>query len=255
MAENENQEHCLAITNAGTRCSRLAKDGGFCFQHDETDETIGDGTPSPSGYVNVLSEQFESASVQLSGASQDVTSNLKDIVNEAGSIAEALRSGNFNDTIESFRKTVGTTAPGVGKGALIGGVLTSPFGPVGVATGLTVGGWYGVYRSLDDERAVAASIAEDVPDEADIVSSQNSTIADIDPIQMAIRSAVETEEENGSEWLRSTPTRERDMDAVADALNQIPAYGAQNEATRYFIRHEESGEILLLLFGVPKEES
>lgn len=253
MEGSGDEEQCQAITNAGTRCSRLAKDGRFCFQHDETDETVDDEELSSAGYVSIISDQFESASVQLSGASQDVAENIKDIVDEAGSVAEAIQTGDLEGTLQNFSRTVGKTAPTAGKGALIGAVLSSPFGPIGVATGATVGGWYGVYRSLDDDRAVAASIAKDIPDDADIVSSQNSAIADVEPIQMAIRSAVETDEEEGSEWLRSTLIRERDMNAVADAIDQIPAYEAEDEATQYFIRDEETGEVLLLIFGVPKE--
>jgi len=41
MTETDDQDQCRAITNEGHRCTRLAKDGRFCFQHDESDETIG----------------------------------------------------------------------------------------------------------------------------------------------------------------------------------------------------------------------
>lgn len=48
MADNEassapgDQGRCIAVTSDGTRCSRPAKDGDFCFQHDESYPTIDD---------------------------------------------------------------------------------------------------------------------------------------------------------------------------------------------------------------------
>jgi len=252
MANEDTQ--CQALTNAGTRCSRLAKDDRFCFQHDETNETINNAPSTSEGYINIVSEQLDSATVELSGASQDVSQNLRDIVDEAGDLGAALRSWKLGDALEEFKGMVGKTGPTAGTGALIGGVLASPFGPVGIATGVSVGSWYGVYRSTEDDRAVAATISEDLPDGAPIVSSEDAAIADVDPIQMAIQSAVETDEEKGVEWLRSTLTRERDMDSVADALDQIPAYESRGEVTRYFIRDEQTGEALLLIFGVPQED-
>lgn len=252
MAEN-GDEKCHALTNAGTRCSRLAKDGRFCFQHDETDKTINSAPSTSEGYINVVSEQLNSASAELSGASQDVAQNVRDIVNETGDVGAALRSWEFGDALGGFKRAVGKTGPTAGTGALVGGVLGSPFGPAGIAAGVSVGSWYGVYRSIDDDRAVAASVAEDVPDDAPIVSSENTAIAGVDPIQMAIQSAVETEEEGSVEWLRSTLTRERDMDSVADSLDQVKAYERTDEATKYFIRDEQSGDVLLLIFGVPQD--
>jgi hypothetical protein len=131
--------------------------------------------------------------VHLSGASKDVSQNLTDIVDEAGSVANAIGSADLNEALQSFRKTVGKTAPTAGTGAAVGAVGGSLFGPVGVATGATLGGWVGVYWSLEDDRAIAASKVEEIPDEADIVSSEHNAIADLEPIQMAIKSAKETE--------------------------------------------------------------
>lgn len=42
MAEADTQakEQCKALTEGGERCSRPARDDGFCYQHDEDDPTI-----------------------------------------------------------------------------------------------------------------------------------------------------------------------------------------------------------------------
>ncbi len=43
MAEaetNESTERCQALTEEGKRCSRPATEDGFCFQHDESDQTV-----------------------------------------------------------------------------------------------------------------------------------------------------------------------------------------------------------------------
>ncbi|WP_290814037.1 gas vesicle protein GvpJ [Halovivax sp.] len=42
IAEVSDVERCLALTGSGDRCSREAGDDGFCFQHDQSDETVSD---------------------------------------------------------------------------------------------------------------------------------------------------------------------------------------------------------------------
>ncbi|MFP9191718.1 gas vesicle protein GvpO, halophile-type [Natronosalvus vescus] len=44
MAEAQSQatDQCKALTASGERCSRPAKEDGFCHQHDSSDETIGE---------------------------------------------------------------------------------------------------------------------------------------------------------------------------------------------------------------------
>lgn len=46
MAEADAGDHeqCRALTSDGERCSRPAQDDGFCYQHDESDETVDDGS-------------------------------------------------------------------------------------------------------------------------------------------------------------------------------------------------------------------
>lgn len=42
MAEADTQtgDQCRALTDSGDRCSRPARDDGFCYQHDESDQTV-----------------------------------------------------------------------------------------------------------------------------------------------------------------------------------------------------------------------
>ncbi|WP_226479412.1 gas vesicle protein GvpO, halophile-type [Natrinema amylolyticum] len=41
-ADTQSQEQCKALTADGERCSRPARDDGFCYQHDESDPTVSD---------------------------------------------------------------------------------------------------------------------------------------------------------------------------------------------------------------------
>ncbi|SDR09673.1 gas vesicle protein GvpO, halophile-type [Natronobacterium texcoconense] len=41
-AETQSKEQCKALTEDGERCSRPAGDDGFCYQHDESDQTVSD---------------------------------------------------------------------------------------------------------------------------------------------------------------------------------------------------------------------
>lgn len=252
MAEVDDKERCIALTNAGNRCSRISKNGRFCFQHDESDETI-KSTSSSDGFIAVVQDQLTVQPEQLSGMQRDIAQNITQILDQTNGLADSLASLDFSSSIDAFRNTVGSTGPGAGKGALIGGVVGSPFGPIGIAAGSSVGGWYGVYKSLEDERALAASIVDEVPDSATIVSSDHSAIKDVDPVQLAIKSAVEGDEGDRSEWLRSTLTRERDMDSVAEALENLSDHQTSEGKGRYYIRDQDTDEVLLLIFGVPDE--
>ena len=41
-AEVQSRTQCKALTEDGERCSRRARDDGFCYQHDESDPTVSD---------------------------------------------------------------------------------------------------------------------------------------------------------------------------------------------------------------------
>jgi len=60
MADFEDEERCIAITGSGNRCSRVAKDGRFCFQHNESFETVEIQTAESAGIVNWLASELES---------------------------------------------------------------------------------------------------------------------------------------------------------------------------------------------------
>lgn len=255
MSDLLEEEQCIAITQAGDRCSRVATGDRFCFQHDESFPTI-DGTDSnPEGFSVIVSDQLSTAPEKLSGVQQDLAQNLNDIISRAGGIGKALRSADFGDAADSFRSTATATGPTAGTGALIGGAMGSPFGPIGIAAGATAGGWYGVYHSTKDGRAVAATIVDDeeIPDNATVNSSDHPAIADLEPVQLAMASAIETDT-GRSEWLRSTLTRERDMGAVAEAFEKIEAYASTEEGRSYFINHEEREVVLKVIFGEPQDD-
>lgn len=42
MSSSQELQQCIAITEEGNRCSRPARDGEFCYQHDESDDTVQD---------------------------------------------------------------------------------------------------------------------------------------------------------------------------------------------------------------------
>lgn len=255
MTEIPEEERCIAITHSGSRCSRMAKGNRFCFQHDDSFETIDGVNSGEDGLLVSISEHLPNTPEELSGVQRDIAQNLNDIAAHAGGIGNALKSLEFADAIDGFRSTVSSTGPSAGTGALIGGVVGSPLGPVGIAAGATAGGWYGVYHSTKDGRAVAATVVDedDVPSDATIHSSEHPAIVDSKPIRLAMESAMETEG-GKSEWLRSTLTRERDMDAVANALEQLDSYDSGEQGRGYFVKDEERGEVLEVFFGEPQED-
>lgn len=247
----DEEEQCIALTQSGERCSRIAKHEGFCFQHDESSPTVGSIEPTSEGFLSIVADDIETRPEQFTGVRRDIAENVNNIVSNANSLAEAASSFDLAESLEAFKKTVTQTGPTTGTGALIGGVVGSPFGPIGIATGSTIGGWYGVYRSMQDERALAATVDESPPEGAPITPSDHEAIADIDPIQLTLQSALENEG-NQTEWLRSTLTRERDMDSVAEALDQIPQYESEDGNAGYYIREVTTGKVLVLVFGIPQ---
>ena len=74
MAEAETQEtanQCKALTEDGERCSRPAQDDEFCFQHDESDQTVSDSQAAEQDQqTEQEDEQAEQADQQESGASE-----------------------------------------------------------------------------------------------------------------------------------------------------------------------------------------
>lgn len=253
MTDVSDEERCIALTNSGDRCSRIAKNGRFCFQHDQSSETVGGADSNPNGFLSIVSGELQIRPEQLSGVRRDVAQNIEQIIAQTGDLTDSITKLDFPSSLNQFKNTVGSTGPTAGKGALIGGVVGSPFGPVGVAAGATAGGWYGVYKSVRDDRALAASVVDEPPADAEVSPSNHRAIEDVDPIQLTIRSALETDD-GRTEWLRNTLTRERDMDEVATALEDLPEYDSDAEESGYYIRDHETSETLVLVFGVPEDD-
>ena len=257
MADSSEEENCVALTQSGNRCSRLAKQGRFCFQHAKMDdvELVEGVNPESEGIISVVSSGFGTRAAHLSGVQRDVGQNIEQIVDEAGSIVEAFRSTDLGGALDAFKNTVGKTGASAGKGAVIGGTLGSPFGPVGIAAGATAGGWFGVYRGLQDKRAVAVTVVPEAPEEAPVIPSTHDDIADVRPIQLAIQSAIDREE-GDQEWIRNTLTREWDMEAVEEALDNLEQYDSEEGLTGYYLQHEEDDQqyTLALIFGTRENE-
>lgn len=45
MAPPDDEERCSALTREGNRCARRATEGRFCFQHDQSNQTVDDVDP------------------------------------------------------------------------------------------------------------------------------------------------------------------------------------------------------------------
>jgi len=252
MSGEGESPYCAAITNTGDQCSRLAKDGQFCFQHDASYETINrELNTEKSGYLTVVSDTVGEKTVSFSDARRDVSKNFKELFGEVDGLSEAIRSADVGKAAEKFKDVVGSSAPTAGKGALLGGVAGSPFGPIGVAAGVTLGSWFGVYRTIGDDRMVAATIVDEAPDDAEVISLETDSIRDLEPVQLAVQSAKE--ETSRREWIKSTLFRERDMDEVEEALQPLPKYDGREDYNGYFVKDESSGEVFLLIFGIPQE--
>ena len=76
MAEAQSQttDQCKALTASGERCSRPAKEDGFCHQHDSSDETIDEDSADtgPAESQNETPEDSnESDSTDSAGAGDD----------------------------------------------------------------------------------------------------------------------------------------------------------------------------------------
>lgn len=252
MTSVSDEDRCVALTRSGDRCSRVAKEGQFCFQHDSSDDTVDEYDPESSDVFNFVSDQIHIPSEELSGAKSDIAQNMDDVYDSMKDVSGALASLDFNKAIDAFRDAAGSTAATPAKYAAIGGTAGSIGGPAGFAAGATVGAWYGVYEVANDDRSIRAQIVEDLDDDVETVPSNDPAIANVEPIQLAMQSAVETQQTK-TEWLRSTVLRDRNMDQVEEALEQIPPAHNGEEGVEYYIEYQPTGDILRVVFGEPVE--
>jgi hypothetical protein len=252
MANVSDENRCVAITRNGDRCSRVAKEGQFCFQHDSSYDTVDEYGSDSANIFNVVSDQAYIPSEELSGVKRDIAQNMEDVYNSVKDASGALTSMDFDKAMQAFRDAAGSTAATSAKYAAVGGTAGSIGGPAGFAAGATVGAWYGVYDVANDDRSIRAQVVEQVDDDIEIVSSDDPAIADVEPIQLALQSGVETQQKK-TEWLRSTVFRDRNMDQVEEAFEQIPAARNQEGGAEYYIEYQPTGEILRVVFGEPVE--
>lgn len=107
MADINEEERCIAITGRGTRCSRVAKDSRFCFQHDESNETVETQASADAGLANWLSSELETRAGQASDIQRDIYMNLADMQSGLQNAVDDFRSGNrsLDALFERFEET------------------------------------------------------------------------------------------------------------------------------------------------------
>lgn len=80
-------DQCRALTNDGERCTRPARDGGFCYQHDESDPTVDDGDSGASTDGQEDGSSAEDAEADAESTSQG-DSDQRDEPGQAEAIDE-----------------------------------------------------------------------------------------------------------------------------------------------------------------------
>ncbi|SEV84818.1 gas vesicle protein GvpO, halophile-type [Natrinema salifodinae] len=118
-ADSQSREQCKALTADGERCSRPARDDGFCYQHDESDPTVSDSQATEQEKQEEQAEQ-EQPDDQAEGADASASSGSVDMTADERTDPEAVDADVDTDQDEiagilTVRKTVKSTA-----GELIG---------------------------------------------------------------------------------------------------------------------------------------
>lgn len=257
MADLEDEERCIAITGSGDRCSRVAKNGRFCFQHDESYETVEIRTAESAGIVNWLSSELESRAAQASDIQRDVYMNLVDMQSGLENAIDDFKYGDqsletlLDGFVETAERVGGVRSRNTAAGAVIGGIAGAPLGPAGIYAGIVAGSSISFFMTPKDERTIIAIPVEEIPDDVEVVPSNHSAIDSVSPIQLVVESAANGEDED---WIRETNTRSWDMDEVENALAELPNYEADNSPPGgYYIRDVETGRVTVVIFGVPDD--
>lgn len=246
-------QRCQAKTRAGSQCSRVAKDGRYCFQHGPDSDTIEQVSSRPPSTVNWLSEELEQRAANATDIRRDVYMNLLDIQDGILDTIEGFRSGKVTlpTLTTAFRETAGKTDKDVSKGVIIGGIFGAPFGGPGIAAGASIGGGISIALSDTDERVLVGIPTDDPPEDADLVSNNHEAITENKTIQLAIRAAVEQGEED---WIRNSRIRDWDMESVAQSLDSLPNFSSGSESlSGWYVRDQESDEVVRLVFGEPTD--
>lgn len=252
-AEDRESERCIAITGSGNRCKRVAKDEGFCFQHDSSSDTVEVERAEKAGVVNWLSSELEARSATASDVRRDVYLNIADMQGGLQDTIDDFRAGNtsFSTLVDRFQETAlevgGDRSQDTATGAVVGGIVGSPLGPVGIYAGMVAGSSIGFFTSQKDPRTVIGLPVTEVPDDAEVVPSDHKAIVNITPIQLVIKTAIQDEDED---WIRETNTRTWDMDAVGEALSDIPRYETEEAPPNgHYIQDSETDRIAVVIFG------
>lgn len=111
-SEGENTERCIAITTSGSRCTRDATDGRFCYQHDESNETIDfeaaeQSSPVDEPSASESSDDHEPDAVDLP---RDGQRPAVDAGAEETDVTDDLRT-KATDVTEDVRNAIGEYGP------------------------------------------------------------------------------------------------------------------------------------------------
>lgn len=71
MSSSQELQQCIAITEEGERCSRPARDGSFCYQHSEENETIEDPEEMEENESGDAQEAEDEQSADHEGGDQE----------------------------------------------------------------------------------------------------------------------------------------------------------------------------------------
>ncbi|MFC4438304.1 MULTISPECIES: gas vesicle protein GvpO, halophile-type [Natrialbaceae] len=102
-ADTNSADQCQALTGDGERCSRPAQDDGFCYQHDESDQTVSDSQTAETEQDEQEQEQEQAdQDAQSADMATDETTDPSDVdtddVDEDDDIAGVLA---VRQTVES----------------------------------------------------------------------------------------------------------------------------------------------------------
>lgn len=93
----EAEERCRAVTRAGTQCSRIAQDDGFCYQHDLSSRTVGnESTDASESFSDQVNRSLDSLQTDLKRNINDIQSGVEDLIQD-------LREGNTDPQSAVFR--------------------------------------------------------------------------------------------------------------------------------------------------------
>lgn len=100
-------EQCLAVTESGDRCSRPARENGFCHQHDESDETVDDRDDEQPSNGETANQPSDGAAETMATETDDDTTDdgsdspagIKQVRDEVRDVAGELIGREFDGVI------------------------------------------------------------------------------------------------------------------------------------------------------------